>query len=217
MPHALKDLVESYFALKPKSNFAVRMVDCWNVNRHQSQGSQYKGGSPSAVKSNVATYSSLKNLYTYSNTLTLGDWGNSRGKTGLLGTINFRIINNSLSVMLLTKMHGIACFATYNFKVFRGSIRPGPLKLACHFSANRVSAACYAYVTHMQTSPKYPDQISDRHRSRGCTIVALLFCNSAPQLKKKIFFDMTVTSTKYKHQKVNVWPKTLRGDHEIYQ
>ena len=25
---------------------------------------------------------------------------------------------------------------------------------------------------------------------------------------------MTFTSTKYKHQKVNVWPKTLRGDHE---
>ena len=73
MPHALKDLVESYFALKPKSNFAVRMVSCWNVNGHQSQGSQYKGGTPSAVKSNVATYSSLTNLYSYSNTLTLGD------------------------------------------------------------------------------------------------------------------------------------------------
>ena len=28
---------------------------------------------------------------------------------------------------------------------------------------------------------------------------------------------MTVTSTEYKHQKINMWPKTFRGDHEIYQ
>ena len=34
---------------------------------------------------------------------------------------------------------------------------------------------------------------------------------------KKIFLDMTVTSTEYKHQKINMWPKTFRGDHEIYQ
>ena len=58
----------------------------------------------------------------------------SRGKTGLLGTINFMIMSNSFSVTLLTNMRGIACLATYNVKVFQGSIRPDPLKLACQFS-----------------------------------------------------------------------------------
>ena len=28
-------------------------------------------------------------------------------------------------------MHEIACFATYNFKIFPGSMRPDPLWLAC--------------------------------------------------------------------------------------
>ena len=37
-------------------------------------------------------------------------------------------------------MHEIAFLAAYNFKVFRGSIRRDPLKLACQFSANRSSA-----------------------------------------------------------------------------
>ena len=68
----------------------------------------------------------------------------------------------------------------------------------------------------MQTSAKNPDQILERHRSRKSTMVALLICNSAPKLKK-IFFDMTVTSTEYKRQKIDMWPKTSRGDPEIYQ
>ena len=64
-------------------------------------------------------------------------------------------------------MHEIAFLATYYFKVFRGSIRPDPLKLDCQFSADRVSAlnynaACCAYLTHMKTSAKNPDQILEK-------------------------------------------------------
>ena len=47
---------------------------------------------------------------------------------------------NSFSVTVPTKMHEVAFLAAYNFKVFLGSIRPDPLKLACQVSANRVRA-----------------------------------------------------------------------------
>ena len=40
--------------------------------------------------------------------------------------------------MLLTEMREIACLATYDVKVFQGSIRLDPFKLACQFLENRV-------------------------------------------------------------------------------
>ena len=39
MQHALKNLVEGYFALKLKATLQLGIVSCWNVNRRQSQGS----------------------------------------------------------------------------------------------------------------------------------------------------------------------------------
>ena len=54
------------------------------------------------------------------------------------------IINNSLSVTLLTKMHEIACL--YNFKNFRESICTDPLRLASFgriVSPLNLYAACY--------------------------------------------------------------------------
>ena len=43
------DLVDGYLALQLRNNFVVSkhvawMVSCWYVNRHQSQGSEFKGG-----------------------------------------------------------------------------------------------------------------------------------------------------------------------------
>ena len=54
-----------------------------------------------------------------------------KGETALLATSTFIVVNNSFTVTLLAKMHEIACFATYNFKIFPGSMRPDPLWLAC--------------------------------------------------------------------------------------
>ena len=34
---------------------------------------------------------------------------------------------------------------------------------------------------------------------------------------KNIFFEVNVTSTKYKLQKINMWPKTFIGDHKMYR
>ena len=54
-----------------------------------------------------------------------------KGETALLATSTFIVVNNSFTVTLLAKMHEIACFATYNFKIFSGSMHPDPLWLAC--------------------------------------------------------------------------------------
>ena len=97
--------------------------------------------------------------------------------------INFMIINNSFSVTMLTKMHEIACLATYIFNNFRRSIRTHPLRLASFVriaSPFNLYAAChFFYLTHMKNSSKNSDQISGRHWSRHCTMVALFICISA--------------------------------------
>ena len=93
----------------------------------------------------------------------------------LLATSNFMIINNSFSVKLRPpKMHEIASLATFNFKIFRGSISPGLppdwLAPSGESGLTLIYAACYAVLDACGTLIR----CRERHPSRDCTVAVSL-------------------------------------------